>query len=165
MMFDLHDSVGKKDLEGKTVFWDLDGTLAPFRFNGHICDPEGSPHGMSVREVEDGIYFRRSPSRFMQRLIRDCGARENVILTHCHCDREIADKHKWLDLHFPMIRERFVIDEKISKIDTIVRYCAEKGVAYRDVVFIDDSLPFLREAERAGIPCWHVSSLFDYFEP
>ena len=163
-MFDLHDSIKKEDLEGKIVFWDLDGTLAPFRFNGHIGDREGSRHGMSMREVEEGIYLARTPSKFMQRVVRDCNAEKHIILTHCHCDREIADKHKWLDLHFPMIRERFVIDENISKIDTILGYCKDHGIDLSRVVYIDDGLQFVKDAERSGIPSWHVSSLFDYFE-
>ena len=163
-MFDLHDSVKKQDLEGKIIFWDLDGTLAPFRFNGHIGDPEGSRHGMSMQEVDDGIYFQRTPSKFMQRLLQDCNAEKNIILTHCHCDREIADKHRWLDLHFPMIRERFVIDEKISKVDTIMEYCKENAIDFSKIVYIDDGLQFLKDAERVGIPVWHASSLFDYFE-
>lgn len=164
MIFDLHDSVKKSDLEGKIVFWDLDGTLAPFRFNGHIGDPEGSRHGMSMREVDNGIYLSRTPSRFIKRVIKDCNAEKNLVITHCHCEREVADKHKWLDLHFPMIKERFVIDESISKVETIVKYCGENGIDLSMVVYIDDSLHFLREAERAGIKCWHASSLFDYFD-
>lgn len=28
-----------KDLENKYVFWDIDGTLAAYRFNGHLSDP------------------------------------------------------------------------------------------------------------------------------
>ena len=164
MTFDLHDSVKKEDLEGKIVFWDLDGTLAPFRFNGHIGDREGSRHGMSMTEVENGIYLERTPSKFMQRLLRDCNAEKNIILTHCHCDREIADKHKWLDRHFPMIQERFVIDETIPKIDTILQYCKDHEIELSNVVYIDDGLQFVKDAEKAGIPSWHASSLFDYFE-
>lgn len=29
-------SIRKSDLEGKYVFWDIDGTLAPYRFNDHV---------------------------------------------------------------------------------------------------------------------------------
>lgn len=164
MMFDLHDSVSKADLKGKVVFWDMDGTLAPFRFNGHIRDLEGSRHSVSMKEIQDGIYFERTPSRFMQRVINDCEAKENIIITHCHCDREVEDKHRWLDRNFPMIKVRFVIDENISKTDTILDYCKKSNIPLKNVAFIDDSLHFLKEAESMGIPCWHISSLLDYFE-
>lgn len=32
----------KQDLKDKYVFWDIDGTLAPYRFNGHTADPDGT---------------------------------------------------------------------------------------------------------------------------
>lgn len=35
-------SVRQSDLENKYVFWDIDGTLAPYRFNDHVSDPEGT---------------------------------------------------------------------------------------------------------------------------
>ena len=35
----LNGSVTKSDLENKYVFWDIDGTLAPYRFNNHVADP------------------------------------------------------------------------------------------------------------------------------
>ncbi len=34
--------ITKKDLENKYVFWDIDGTLAAYRFNGHLADPDGT---------------------------------------------------------------------------------------------------------------------------
>lgn len=36
-----------QDLKDKYVFWDIDGTLAPYRFNGHVADPDGTDNGMS----------------------------------------------------------------------------------------------------------------------
>ncbi|MBO4692765.1 MAG: hypothetical protein J5659_00010 [Clostridia bacterium] len=163
-MFNFHDSAKKPDFENKIVFWDLDGTLAPFRFNGHICDPDGSRHSVSLTEIDDGIYFERTPSKFMQKLLSDCNSRENLVITHCHADKEMRDKHKWLDRHFPSIKERFIIDEKISKTDTILTFCKSHNLELSEVVFVDDSLHFLQEAEKLRIPCWHISSLLDYFE-
>lgn len=40
-------SISIKDTMGKIIFWDLDGTLAPYRFNGHVADPDGANTGMS----------------------------------------------------------------------------------------------------------------------
>ena len=48
------------------MFWDIDGTLAPYRFNGHILDPNGTNNGMSLKEIEDGIFLDRKPSKHMQ---------------------------------------------------------------------------------------------------
>ena len=30
------------DTRNKIVFWDIDGTLASYRFNNHVGDPKGS---------------------------------------------------------------------------------------------------------------------------
>lgn len=49
-------NIYKNDLKNKYVFWDIDGTLAPYRFNGHISDPNGTNNGMSLKEIEDGIF-------------------------------------------------------------------------------------------------------------
>ena len=39
-------------LRDKYVFCDIDGTLAPYRFNDHVSDPDGTDNGMSLREIE-----------------------------------------------------------------------------------------------------------------
>lgn len=36
----------KEDLKNKYIFWDIDGTLAEYRFNGHVGDPEGINNGI-----------------------------------------------------------------------------------------------------------------------
>lgn len=38
----INGMIEKSDLENKYVFWDIDGTLAAYRFNGHVADPEGT---------------------------------------------------------------------------------------------------------------------------
>ena len=34
--------ITKQVLKNKYVFWDIDGTLAAYRFNGHVADPNGT---------------------------------------------------------------------------------------------------------------------------
>lgn len=41
--------ITKKELQNKYVFWDVDGTLAAYRFNNHVADPEGTENGMSLK--------------------------------------------------------------------------------------------------------------------
>lgn len=38
------------NLRNKYIFWDIDGTLVEYRFNGHVSDPEGTDNGMSLKE-------------------------------------------------------------------------------------------------------------------
>ena len=100
---------GEDKFTNKYIFWDIDGTLAAYRFNGHVSDPEGTDNGMSLKEIEDGV-----------------------------------------------------LSEDKSKADTILQYCKDHDISLQDVVFVDDTIPFLREAERKGIKSFHISSFLDW---
>lgn len=49
--FMINGSCTKSDLENKYIFWDIDGTLAPYRFNDHVADPDRTNNGMSLEEI------------------------------------------------------------------------------------------------------------------
>lgn len=149
-------------LRGKYVFWDIDGTLAPYRFNDHVADPDGTDNGMSLREIEDGIFLTREPSKHMQEVVNTCGAKKHIIMGHCQVEKERLDKGVWLDRHYPIIEERILISVDKSKADTILSYCNEHNIDLEDVVYVDDVIPFIREAERKGIKSYHISSFLDY---
>lgn len=157
-------SIRKSDLEGKYVFWDIDGTLAPYRFNDHVSDPDGTNNGMSLKEISEHIFLTRKPSQLMMKVIYSCGARRNFIMGHCQVQQEMDEKQLWLDKHFPIIRQqdRILTFENISKADSIVEYCAGHRIDLKDVVYVDDVLAFLREAERKGIKSYHISSFLDW---
>lgn len=154
--------IRKKDLYNKYVFWDIDGTLAPYRFNGHVGDPCGTDNGMSLKEIDDGIFLKRKPSKFMQKIMAKCGSKCNIIMGHCQNQKEMDDKQKWLDFYFPYITERNLTLQSVPKYKTILDYCKKHEIELKDVVFVDDVIPFLREAERHGISSWHISSFLDY---
>lgn len=157
-------SVRKSDLENKYVLWDIDGTLAPYRFNDHVSDPEGTNNGMSLKEISEHIFLTRKPSQHMMKVVYSCGARRNFIMGHCQVQQEMDDKQLWLDKHFPIIKrqDRILTFENISKADSIVEYCAGHRIDLKDVVYVDDVLAFLREAERKGIKSYHISSFLDW---
>lgn len=157
-------SVRKSDLENKYIFWDIDGTLAPYRFNDHVSDPEGTNNGMSLKEISEHIFLTRKPSQHMMKVVYSCGARRNFIMGHCQVQQEMDDKQLWLDKHFPIIRrqDRILTFENISKADSIVEYCAGHRIDLKDAVYVDDVLVFLREAERKGIKSYHISSFLDW---
>lgn len=81
---------------------------------------------------------------------------------HCQNQKEMNDKQKWLDLYFPTITERNLTFECIPKWQTILDYCKNHSIDIENAVFVDDVLPFLRDAERHGICSWHISSFLDY---
>lgn len=143
-------------------FWDIDGTLAPYRFNNHVADPDGTNNGMSIQEIEKGIFLARKPSRHMQKVLSTCNAKENIVMGHCQVEKEMRDKQPWLDEYYPMIKERLLIYEDKSKADTILQYCKSHNINLDDVVYVDDVISFLREAERKGIKSYHISSFLDW---
>ena len=157
-------SVRKSDLENKYVSWDIDGTLAPYRFNDHVSDPEGTNNGMSLKEISEHIFLTRKPSQHMMKVVYSCGARRNFIMGHCQVQQEMDDKQLWLDKHFSIIRrqDRILTFENISKADSIIEYCAGHRIDLKNVVYVDDVLAFLREAERKGIKSYHISSFLDW---
>lgn len=157
-------SVAKTDLENKYIFWDIDGTLAPYRFNDHVADPDGTNNGMSLKEITEHIFLTRKPSQHMIKVVYSCGARRNLIMGHCQVQQEMDDKQLWLDKYFPIIRQRdrILTFENISKTDSIIKYCAEHRIDLKNVVYVDDVLSFLREAERKGIKSYHISSFLDW---
>lgn len=155
--FQLYD-----ELKNKYIFWDIDGTLAAYRFNGHVSDPEGTDNGMSLKEIEDGVFLKRKPSCHMQMVLSTCGAKQNIVMGHCQVQKEMDDKQLWLDKYYPSIRERLLVYEDKSKADTILQYCKDHDISLQDAVFVDDTIPFLREAERKGIKSFHISSFLDW---
>lgn len=150
------------ELKDKYIFWDIDGTLAAYRFNGHVSDPEGTDNGMSLKEIEDGVFLKRKPSCHMQMVLATCGAKQNIVMGHCQVQKEMDDKQLWLDKYYPSITERLLISIDKSKADTILQYCKDHDISLQDVVFVDDVIPFLREAERKGIKSFHISSFLDW---
>lgn len=158
----MNGNAHKKDLKNKYIFWDIDGTLAPYRFNNHIADPEGTNNGMSLKEIHEHVFLYRKPSQHMQQVVNTCGAKQHIIMGHCQVDEERQDKELWLDSFYPMIKERLLVSQDKSKADIILQYCSEHNINIKDVVYVDDVIPFLQESERKGIKSFHISSFLDW---
>lgn len=101
-------SIRKSDLEGKYVFWDIDGTLAPYRFNDHVSDPDGTNNGMSLKEISEHIFLTRKPSQHMIKVVYSCGSRRNFIMGHCKFSR------KWMINNCGWISIFQLLDNKIE---------------------------------------------------
>jgi len=150
------------DIRGKYIFWDIDGTLAPFRFNDHISDPLGTHHGMSLVEIDEGIFFSRKPSKHMMNVVKTCEAKKQIILGHCHAQKEIDDKNKWIPKYFPQISEIILVPDEVEKYEVILDYCEKNDILPADCVFVDDKIPLLQAAEKQGIKAYHISSFLDF---
>lgn len=160
--FVTNGNVRVADLYHKYIFWDIDGTLAPYRFNNHVADPNGTDNGMSLEEIDNGMFLLREPSKHMQNVLKSCNAKEHIVMGHCQVEKEMQDKQIWLDKYYPMIKERLLVYENVSKADSILQYCENHAIDLQDVVYVDDVIPFLREAERKGIKSYHISSFLDW---
>lgn len=143
-------------LMDKYVFWDIDGTLAPFRFTKNGVD------GLSLDKADDDFFLTREPSAFMQKVVATSFAREHIIVSHYNYDKEKSDKLVWLNEHFPMMQQRILLPSNLSKADMILSYCRARTIPLEDVVFVDDVIPYLQEAERKGIKSYHISSFLDW---
>lgn len=154
----------RKDLKNRYVFWDIDGTLAPYRFNNHVADPNGTENGMSIEEINQHVFLLRESSQHMKNIMYSCHAKRNIIIGHCQLPLEKKDKQKWIGRHFPIIRpqDQLLTSEDISKADSIIEYCTMHQIDLKDAVYVDDVIPFLREAERKGITSYHISSFLDW---
>lgn len=117
---------------------------------------------MSKKEIDEGIFLKRLPSKHMQKILNECGAKEHIIMGHFVHEQELIDKHKWLDMHFPMIKRRPFVYYTYSKADAIIRLCNGNNINIADVVFVDDVLPIIKEAEKKGIKSYHISSFLDW---
>lgn len=155
-------SIIKMDLKDKYVFWDIDGTLAPYRFNDHVADPDGSMNSLSLKEIENGVFLHRKPSKHMQKVLKTCESKQNIVVGHCLAEKEMQDKGIWLAKNYPMISERLFLSRDKSKTTAILKYCNEHNINLKDVIFVDDVIPFLMEAEHEGIRSFHISSFLDW---
>lgn len=52
--------------------------------------------------------------------------------------------------------------DNIPKVQTILTYCYKYSIPLSEVIFVDDILSYLREAEKKGIEAWHISSFLDW---
>lgn len=152
----LSGSVTVKDTKGKYVFWDVDGVLAPFRFDDCVWFTHESV-------LNKDLFRLREPSRFMQKVVRFDESKKDIVLGHCRADKEIDDKNVWLDNFYPSITERIFIPDTWSKADIILDYCKKYHINLDDVIFIDDTHSIIQEAEQRGIKSYHISSFMDFF--
>lgn len=152
-------------LKDKHVFFDIDGTLAEYRFNDHVfgqADIGGQTHDEIMNER---IFTKSRPLKTMQNLIRKLakngtnlyvlGAKEMV--------EEVEQKHEWLDLNYPQIvfSNRLFVDNSEEKVDALIEFAEFNKIDRNDIVFIDDLVKTLWLVESAGFNAYHISSFIE----
>lgn len=96
------------------------------------------------------------------RVLNTCGAKKNIIMGHYAYHQEVLDKKKWLKEYYPMIDDVILTHQDIPKYKSIINYCSENNILLKDILFVDDTTPYLQMAEKLGISSWHISSFLDW---
>ncbi len=151
-------------LKGKIIFWDIDGTLTAFRFDGSVRYP--SMRGeKGLCAISGGMYYAKRPSAHMQRVVGECGAEKQLVLGRFLTKREIEDKIRWIHENFPEISGSIWVPEGDEKVPRLEEYAEKNGIRdWNRIVLIDDTHADLVKAEEAGFGAWHVSSFLDWGE-
>jgi hypothetical protein len=61
-----------------------------------------------------------------------------------------------------MIDDIILTYQDIPKYKSIIDYCSKNQILLKDILFVDDTVPYLQMAERQGISSWHISSFLDW---
>lgn len=157
-----------KLLKDKYVFVDFDGTLCEYRYYGHLSGKTIEPTGVNLggqtlNELLFNSYDSVRPLKTMQKLLRKLDPNKIYVLGAIVTYNEIKTKIKWLKKHYPFIKEDnliFVADLDI-KTEVLQEYSKKLNVKFEDIIFIDDKLDVLRNAEEQGIPSYHITSFVD----
>lgn len=132
----------------KTVFIDMDGTIADLNFDTHVKD-----------EYEPGFFLYKEPSATMIMAIRKIFKNYHKIILSASPSTECSiEKIQWLNKWFPEIESNdmiFIEYPKENKIDKLLTICRFKNLDPKDVILIDDNLDILREGNSRGIKCIH----------
>ena len=83
-------------LNNKYYYIDLDGTLAEYRFNGHVSAKDGTTNGQTMEEIRNHIFLKSRPLKSVIKTLKRvkkegiwiCGALISPV--------ELQDKMKWL---------------------------------------------------------------------
>lgn len=152
-----------EDFKDKVVIWDLDGTIAPYRFNGHIMHAD-IHRNATEEEVEAGVFYNRIPCKHIQNVMSSIDSKMQVCITQYLLEEEASDKTKWIGEHCPRIDKIILNCMEDKRAIVLEKFCRDNSINKEDVIIIDDDLGHLTETEAAGFESWHVSSLMDFYE-
>ncbi len=150
-------------LKGKYVFFDIDGTLSEFRYNDKLF----SDDQIGCQSLEDllfgDLFYKARPLKVMQDVISGLDGENVFILGTVFTNNEAQQKYRWLASNFPNIKKENIIFINRAEIKPLVilEYVKHFNWNISDVIFVDDRLDVLREAEVLGIKSYHPSSFVE----
>ena len=149
-------------LKDKYVFFDVDGTLAEYRYDNKIYG--GRCIELGCQSLEDllfnNLFYTARPLKTMQKVVERLDSNKIFILGTIVTNNEIQQKYLWLEENYPKIKKEnmFFICSTMLKPEVIMECCKHFNIDIKDVAFIDDRLDVLRKAEELGICAYHPSS-------
>ena len=150
-------------LKGKYVFFDIDGTLSEFRYNDKLFSDD-QIGCQSLNDLLFGdLFYKARPLKTMQKVISNLDSDKGFILGTVFTSNEARQKYRWLAENFPNIKEENIIFINRAEIKPLVilEYVKHFNWNISDVIFVDDRLDVLREAEVLGIKSYHPSSFVE----
>lgn len=85
-----------RELSHKYVYVDIDGTLAEYRFNGHVSAKDGTVNGQTAEETRNHIFLDSRPLKTVINTIKAAKTNGVWICGSTSSPIEVIDKHKWL---------------------------------------------------------------------
>lgn len=85
-----------KALKDKDLYLDIDGTLAEYRFNGHLSANDGTINGMTMKEIKDHVFLHSRPLKLVIKTIKKAEPHRIYILGALASPIELVDKISWL---------------------------------------------------------------------
>ena len=180
-----------KTLKNKYIYVDIDGTLAEYRFNNHVSARDGTANGQTMEEIGNHVFLHSRPLKTVIKTLKRAKKRGIWICGAIISPIELEDKAVWLNRDCSDIEFNgyfwFVPEEYW---DTFLNYfnCGKNdydivtqyGIILKgsknymwdwivshnfhkleETVFIDDVLPYLKQAEEKGVIAYHISSFIE----
>ena len=150
-------------LINKYVFFDLDGTLAEYRYNDHISG-NNNWGGQTFEELLFGdVFLKARPLKTMMELVKKLDPSKVYILGAITTNHEINEKITWLSKYYPTIKPENIIFVSSStlKLIALEEYTKKLGITKKDIVFVDDKHITIRATEEAGFTSYHTTSFME----
>ncbi len=150
-------------LKDKYVFFDVDGTLAEYRYNDHVSG-KNDFGGQTWEELFFGdVFVKNRPLKTMVHLVEQLNPEKIFVLGVITTNHEIDEKYEWFVKYYPSIKRENIIFVANSslKIIALEQYAQKLNVSKEEIVFIDDKHETIRQTEEAGFKSYHVTSFME----
>ena len=151
-----------ENLKSKTVFFDLDGTLAEFRFLDMV-GPENFSGDFLYEFAFGKLYDNVRPLATMQEVVKQLNPDKVYVLGAITLNSEIEEKYVWLEKHFPSIKRENILFVNCAemKVELLEVYRRKLNLEYQDIVLVDDLHKTIQLAEGRGFRAYHPTSFVD----